>query len=102
MCVLSDSGTIAEESAILDFPAVTLRDSVERPEALDAGTLMMTGLDPDNVVAAVRSAVQDVADPKRVTPSLPIEYGIPDVSRRVVRFILSTRERHRDWAGLRW
>lgn len=102
LCVLSDSGTIAEESAMLDFPAVTLRDSVERPEALDAGTLMLTGLDRDNVVAAVRFAVLDAHDPKRQMPALPPEYAISDVSRRVVRFILSTCRRHRDWAALRW
>ena len=101
LCVLSDSGTIAEESAMLDFPAVTLRDSVERPEALDAGTFMMTGLDPDNVAVAIRSAVSDAADPKRLPLELPPEYAISDVSRRVVRFILSTARRHHAWAGIR-
>ncbi len=62
-CVMSDSGTIAEEASILGFPAVTLRDSVERPEALDAGTILMTGLDPENAVQGVRFAA--------ITTSLP-------------------------------
>jgi UDP-N-acetylglucosamine 2-epimerase len=96
-CVLSDSGTIAEESAILGFPAVTLRDSIERPEALDAGTIMMTGLDADDVRRAVAVAVADGA----VTTSLPAGYEVTDTSNRVVRFILSTAGRHHDWAGIR-
>ncbi|MEK8106809.1 UDP-N-acetylglucosamine 2-epimerase [Micromonospora sp. M12] len=60
-CTLSDSGTISEEAAILGFPAVTLRDSMERPEALDAGGIIMTGLDPEGVVEAVRVTVAQVA-----------------------------------------
>ncbi len=55
-CTLSDSGTIGEESAILGFPAVTLRKAIERPEALDAGTLVITGFDPDVVLNAVEIA----------------------------------------------
>ena len=56
-CVLSDSGTISEESTMLGFPAVTLRSSIERPEALDTGSITMTDLDPATVVAGVRFAM---------------------------------------------
>ncbi|MGH1561488.1 non-hydrolyzing UDP-N-acetylglucosamine 2-epimerase [Mumia sp. DW29H23] len=86
-CVLSDSGTISEESAMLGFPAVTLREAIERPEAIDAGTIVLTGLDADLVVEAVRLVRED---PSKVAPRLPAEYEIPDVSRRVLRFLLST------------
>jgi len=98
-CVLSDSGTIAEESAILGFPAVTLRDSIERPEALDTGGILMTGLSAENVVAAVDLVLKD--GPGSAQPLLPAEYQIPDTSSRVVRFILSTVGRHRTWSGQR-
>lgn len=91
-CVLSDSGTVSEESAILGFPAVTLRDSIERPEALDAGSILMTGLDEDNVREAVAVAA---------VPPCPEEYRIADTSRRVVNYLLSTVHRHHEWAGVR-
>lgn len=94
-CVLSDSGTISEESSILGFPAVTLRDSIERPEALDTGSIIMTGLDSENVIEAINVAV----DGDR--PPIPDQYDIDNCSSRTVRFILSTRRRHRQWAGLR-
>ena len=96
-CVLSDSGTISEESSILGFPAVTLRDSIERPEALDTGSIMMTGLDPDDVELAVGVAIADGP----VTSSVPAGYEIADTSNRVVRFIASTASRHHKWAGIR-
>ncbi|MFB9236882.1 non-hydrolyzing UDP-N-acetylglucosamine 2-epimerase [Plantactinospora siamensis] len=97
-CTLSDSGTISEEAAILGFPAVTLRDSIERPEALDAGTIIMTGLDPAGVVEAVAVAVRQA----RVEGvPCPADYLVPDTSRRVVDFILSTVRQHHSWAGIR-
>ncbi|WP_375429863.1 non-hydrolyzing UDP-N-acetylglucosamine 2-epimerase [uncultured Friedmanniella sp.] len=95
-CVLSDSGTIAEESSVLGFPAVTLRDSIERPEALDTGSIVMTGLDAAEVVAAVTLVTE-----ASVRPTVPIDYQVADTSERVVRFILSTAHRHHAWAGIR-
>ena len=55
LCTISDSGTISEESAILNFPAISLRNSMERPEAQDAGTIILTGFDPDVVLAFNRT-----------------------------------------------
>jgi UDP-N-acetyl-L-fucosamine synthase len=99
-CVLSDSGTIAEESTILGFPAVTLRDSIERPEALDTGGIMMTGLDWRDVVAAARVAMRKGADDD-YGQVVPDDYLIGNTSERVVNFILSTARRHHQWAGVR-
>lgn len=99
LVVLSDSGTIGEESSILGFPAVTLRDAIERPEALDVGALVTCGVDPDGVVEAVRAtlAMHDAMGP----PSAPVDYGPDDVSRRVVSFILSSTRSHHRRAGIR-
>ncbi len=95
-CVLSDSGTISEESAILGFPAVTLRDSIERPEALDAGAILMTGLDVEDTLRNV-----GVAMAATERGAIPPEYEIDNASTRAVNFILSTAGRHHAWAGIR-
>lgn len=95
--VLSDSGTISEESSILGFPAVTLRDSIERPEALDTGSIIMTGLHPDNVLEAVKIVVAD----QTAGECVPTDYAIDNCSERAVRFIVSTARRHHQWAGIR-
>lgn len=97
-CVLSDSGTISEESSILGFPAVTLRESIERPEALDAGAIIMTGLDCDDVIRAVEEAVSNGYD---LGKSVPRGYDVGNTSLRSVRFIMSTASRLLGWAGIR-
>lgn len=98
-CVMSDSGTIAEESTLLSFPAVTLRDSIERPEALDTGGIIMTGLAAEDVVTAIRAALTHTHDHSRLL--LPDDYQITNTSQRAVNFILSTARRHAGWSGLR-
>ena len=95
-CVLSDSGSISEESSILGFPAITLRSSIERPEALDTGSIIMTDLRPDRVMAGVEAARAGHS-----MTSAPREYEINDCSIRVRNFVLSTAFEHGVWAGLR-
>jgi len=96
-CVISDSGTISEESLIFDFPAITIRDSMERPEALDSGGILMTGLKSDEVIRGINEMISNQT--QKVT--LPTEYLVEDFSRRVVRFVLSTISRSNEWFGIR-
>ena len=98
LAVVSDSGTISEEATILGFPAVTIRDSMERPEALEIGGLVMTGLAKDNVIAGLREVI---SNPPAADRSLPEGYEVSNVSDRVARYILSTVSRHHEWAGIR-
>jgi UDP-N-acetylglucosamine 2-epimerase (non-hydrolysing) len=87
-CVLSDSGTLTEESAILSFPAVMIRQAHERPEGMDQGTLIMSGLTPAQVVEAVRvSVAQYTGNPRPFAP--PPDYDADNVSQKVLRIILS-------------
>jgi UDP-N-acetylglucosamine 2-epimerase len=95
LCVLSDSGTISEESAMLGFPAVTLRDSIERPEALDSGSIITSGVSPGNVIESVKHALETHTTNK----SIPQEYAYSDTSTRVVRYIQSVAPFHADWSG---
>lgn len=89
-CVISDSGTVSEESSLLGFPAVTIRQSHERPEGMDEGTLVMCGLKPARVKEAVRTVLaQHAAGHRcRVVP----DYDVDDVSIKIVRIILSYTE----------
>jgi UDP-N-acetylglucosamine 2-epimerase (non-hydrolysing) len=94
--VISDSGSVSEESAIIGFKAVTLRDSMERPEALEAGSIILTGTNPLYFVQSVRIALES---PNSAT--VPFEYLIPDTSTRVVNFITSTIGQYAFWNGIR-
>jgi UDP-N-acetylglucosamine 2-epimerase (non-hydrolysing) len=101
-CVISDSGTISEEASILGFPAITIRDSLERPEALEFGAILMTGLKPGNVVAGLKQVMEsDTVSSKMGSAELPEGYEVTDCSTRVLKIMLSTISRHHDWAGIR-
>jgi len=98
LAVISDSGTISEESSILGIPAITIRDSMERPEALEVAGVVMTGLKRDNVIAGLKEVI---ANPPKADRTLPEGYEVQNFSERVVRFVLSTASRHHEWAGIR-
>lgn len=96
--VLSDSGTISEESSILGFPAVTMRRQIERPEALDTGSIATTDLDAGNVLDAVRIALARQAEGAFAT--IPDDYQVRDTSYRVLNVIRSFAHSHAARIGL--
>ena len=85
-CVVSDSGTIHEDSSILNFPAIAIRKSTEKAESIDAGHCVITGLEPESVLKSVEIVTTDPVDPK-ISP-MPKEYEPLNVSGKVVRIIL--------------
>ncbi len=99
LCTISDSGTISEESAMLAFPAVTIREAMERPEALDSGSIILTGLDVDMVLDAVRLVMVEEID--RLEMGVPVEYRIADTSWRVLKLILGMAKLSNRWIGIR-
>ncbi|MDO8523672.1 MAG: UDP-N-acetylglucosamine 2-epimerase (non-hydrolyzing) [bacterium] len=86
-CTLSDSGTISEESSILDFPALNIREAHERQEAMDEGSVMMVGLNPDRVMEAL-SFVRDDHGKKERTFRIPDAYASVNVSKKAARILL--------------
>ena len=97
-CVLSDSGTICEESSMLNFPAVTVRNAIERPEAMDTGSIIMTGLDADVITTAVKTQMAgDILDKGMCVPQ---DYQITNTSHRVLKIILGTAKLSNAWHGI--
>ncbi|KGA21257.1 O-antigen biosynthesis protein [freshwater metagenome] len=99
-CVISDSGTISEESAIIGFPAVSLRDSLERPESLDAGSIVLAGIEPENLINSILVACSHYSDAS-IDKEQPAGYQENNFSQKVVSFLVSTAFKHAKWAGIR-
>jgi len=87
-CVVSDSGTITEESSILSFPAVTIRQAHERPEGMDEGTLIMCGLKTERVLESIDVATAHYANESRPF-NIVSDYDAENVSKKVLRIIMS-------------
>jgi len=98
MCTISDSGTISEESAMLSFPAISLRQSMERPEAQDTGTIILTGFDPERVLDSVDMVIREHA--QRSYTTIPADYSITDTSWRVLKLIQGNAGLSNLWHGI--
>ena len=96
--VLSDSGTIAEESSLMRFPAVTLRDAIERPEAEDSGSIILTGASPDAILDAVRVVL---GGDGHASAAVPAGYEVGDTSYRVLTLLRSLTRTHHARSGQR-
>ncbi len=88
LCVVSDSGTITEESSLLNLPAITIRNAHERPEGMDVGTLIMSGLKKERVLDAVRVIIAQHDKTKRVMDQVE-DYEVGPVSKQVLRVLMS-------------
>ena len=86
-CVISDSGTITEESSILKFPAIMIRQAHERPEGMDEGTLIMSGLNKNRIIESIDIVTKLYKDGK--LPNIIDDYNVDNVSQKVVKIIFS-------------
>ena len=86
-CVISDSGTISEESSILGFPAIMIRAAHERPEGMDYGTLIMSGLEKDRIIESIEIVVNQ--NKNDIKSKIVKDYDVDNVSMKVTRTIIS-------------
>jgi len=86
-CVISDSGTITEESSILKFPAIMIRQAHERPEGMDEGTLIMSGTHKDRILESIEVVVKQYNEGK--IPTIIDDYNVDNVSQKVIKIIFS-------------
>lgn len=98
-CVISDSGTISEESSMLSFPAISIRESMERPEAQDAGTIILSGINKEGVLNAVKCAVSEF-ESKNEYSSIASDYQIENTAWRVMKLIIGNAGLNTKWNNL--
>jgi len=89
LCVISDSGTITEEASLLNLPAITIRNAHERPEGMDVGTLIMSGLKKNRVLDAVKIIISQHDKMNRVTTAVPDYESSMSVSKQILRVVVS-------------
>jgi UDP-N-acetylglucosamine 2-epimerase (non-hydrolysing) len=99
LCTISDSGTISEESAMLSFPAISLRQSMERPEAQDAGTIILSGFEPDIVLKSVETVISEHDQNSYLR--IPFEYEIKNTSWVVLKLIMGNAKLSNSWWGIK-
>ena len=86
--VLSDSGTISEESSILNFPALNLRESHERPEAMEETAVMMVGMNKERIFQALE-ILKIQAQSEKINQNIPIDYNVENISEKILKIIIS-------------
>jgi UDP-N-acetylglucosamine 2-epimerase len=98
-CVISDSGTISEESSMLSFPAISIRESMERPEAQDVGTIILSGIKKEGVLNAVRMVIEEFERIGHYSEIAP-DYQIENTSWRVMKLIVGNAGLNVKWNNL--
>ena len=98
LCVISDSGTISEESAILKFPAITFRNAMERPEAMDTGNISLTGINNESILTVLEYVIKNKNTLQH--SKVPDAYEVSNTSERVMKILLGTTHIIKRWQGI--
>lgn len=98
LCVISDSGTINEESSILNFPAITVRNSMERPEGLDTGSIILTGLNENTIIDSIKLTMKELLT--GCNKEYTEDYKVENTAWRVVKLVLGTAKLSNEWNGI--